>query len=174
MVAPRAVLCDMLGKGPWEGQSKVIWLRKLNHTSRSTSMPLLLGSPQKALSALSALSTASGPLPGYLLSTSWHHGNSMSLVANDRNLLDRDHFLGTCVCYSSCVMLLCATYTPSGPRRFSLQLLVVWQLMGYDLSSSLEIVLFGRELPHPRSSPHPKTSRYGGTRTQPFASVGTT
>lgn len=38
----------------------------------------------------------------------------MSLASKDRNLLDGDHFLGTWVCYSSCVTLLCTNYTPSG------------------------------------------------------------
>lgn len=63
-VVPRAVLGaeqNVLNKGPWERQGELTRFKKLNRPSRSTSMSPLPGSPQQALSALSALSIASRP-----------------------------------------------------------------------------------------------------------------
>lgn len=63
-VVPRPVLGaeqNVLGKGPWERQGKVTWLRTVNCPCGSTSMPLLLGSPQEALSDLMPSAQSLGP-----------------------------------------------------------------------------------------------------------------
>lgn len=46
------------------------------------------------------------------MSLTWHHSNSMSLASKDRNHPSRNHSFGSCVCYSSRVMLCPATHTP--------------------------------------------------------------
>ena len=42
----------------------------------------------------------------------WHHSNFMSLASKDENHPSRDQSFGSCVCYTSCVMLCCTNHTP--------------------------------------------------------------